>query len=108
VISTDYELLGLGPATSLVTSVAVDKWGSEVLISCLYDPLGSRRPYQLLFEDCHDVRWEVIRPEDVKDLEANLIGFSIDLQGHRHAAVIHTDIFELTILYGNFAVRKDW
>jgi len=104
----DYELLGLGPATSLVTSVAVDKWGSELLISCIYDPLGLRRPYQLFFADCHDIRWEVIRPEDVKDSEADLVGFSIGLDAHRSFAIVHTDIFELRILYGNFSVQKAW
>jgi hypothetical protein len=79
----DYTQLELGPATSLVTNVLVTKWGSDVLVSCIYDPLGSRRPYQLLFNDCREVRWEVIDPEDVEDNEADLIGFSMGAAGHR-------------------------
>src|SRR5947209_4058975 len=76
----DYTLLELGPATSLVTNMLVTKWGSDILVSCIYDPLGSRRPYQLLFNDCREVRWEVIHPEGVEDAEADLIGFSISRQ----------------------------
>ena len=104
----DYTLLELGPATSLVTNVLVTKWGSDVLVSCTYDPLGSRRPYQLFFNDCREVRWEVIHPEDVEDAEADLIGFSMGAAGHQGAALIHTDLFELSVLYGSLTVEKDW
>jgi len=108
VISMDYSLLGLGPATSLVTNVMIDKWGSKVRVSCLYDPVGLRRPYRLFFEYCYDIKWEVIQQEDVEDSEADLLGFSISGEGHEYVTVIHTDIFELTILHGNFVVDKDW
>ena len=104
----DYTLLELGPATSLVTNVLVTKWGSDILVSCIYDPLGSRRPYQLLFKDCREVRWEVIQPEEVEDAEADLIGFSMGAAGHQDAAVIDTDLFELSVLYGSLTVEKDW
>src|SRR2546423_2260192 len=104
----DYTLLELGPATSLVTNVLVTKWGSDILVSCIYDPLGSRRPYQLLFNDCREVRWEVIHPEDVEDVEADLIGFSMGAAGPQGAALSQTDLFVLRVLYGSLTVEKDW
>lgn len=104
----DYALLALGKATSLVTNVLVTKWGSDVVVSCLYDPLGSSKPYQLIFKDCHEVRWQVVEPGDVQDSTADLIGFSIGAESHREAAVLTTDIFELSIIYGSFVLQKNW
>jgi hypothetical protein len=34
----DYNLLGLGGLTSLVTNIKVALWGNEVLIECVYNP----------------------------------------------------------------------
>jgi hypothetical protein len=104
----DDALLELGPATSLVTDVSVTKWGSEVLVLCLYDPLGSRQPYQLVFKDCREVRWEIFDLNDVQESEADLIGFSGGADCHRDHAVITTDIFEVFITYGRFIVQRDW
>ena len=58
-MADDYNLLGLGGLTSLVTNVNVCWWGNEVLVECLYDPTGDRLPYSLLFKDCREIRWDV-------------------------------------------------
>ncbi len=104
----DYALLTLGKSASLITNVLVTKWGSEVVVSCLYEPLGASRSYQLIFKDCHEVRWQVIEPGAVQDSTADLIGFSIGTGSHREAAVFTTDTFELSIIYGSFVLQKDW
>ncbi len=46
-------------------------------------------------------------PEDVDDLEADLIGISLGEDAHRRSAVIHTDIFEISILYESFRLQKE-
>ncbi|MCU0542883.1 MAG: hypothetical protein MUE44_11910 [Oscillatoriaceae cyanobacterium Prado104] len=102
----DSELLNLGGLTSLVTKVNVSLWGNEISFECIYDPAGDRSPYTIVFHDCRNIRWEVFHPEDVDDLEADLIGIHLGEDAHRKAALIHTDIFEITILYGSFSVRK--
>lgn len=98
----------LGPATSLVMDLHISKWGSEVTVSCLYDPMGSRKPYQVLFRDCHRLQWEIVAPEYVLDLEADVIGFEVEGNEQRAPSVISTDIFELAIWYGSYEVVKDW
>ena len=45
--------------------------------------------------------------EEVHELEADLIGFSIGAEFHKKAAVITTDIFELSIIYGSFVLQKN-
>jgi hypothetical protein len=35
-----------------------------------------------------------------------LIGFHLGEDAHRTAALIHTDIFEISILYGSFSIHK--
>ena len=102
----DYNLLNLGGLTSLITNVNVSLWGNEILFECIYDPTGDRLPYSIVFHDCRDICWEVFHPEDVKDTEADLIGFHLGEDAHRKAALIHTDIFEILILYGSFSIHK--
>lgn len=102
----DYALLNLGKAASVVTNVQVTKWGSNVVVSCLYDPLGSSQPYQLIFRECSEVRWQMIELENVQESTADLIGFSIGTEAYQEAAVLTTDVFELSIIYSDFVFQK--
>ncbi len=102
----DYKLLNLGGLTSLVTNIKVSLWGNELLLECIYDPTGDRSPYSLVFQDCREIRWEVHDEEEIKEPEADLIGFHLGEDAHRTAALIHTDIFEISILYGSFSIHK--
>ncbi len=102
----DYNLLNVGGLTSLVTNVKVSLWGNEVLIECVYDPTGDRLPYSLVFQDCRKIMWEVHDEEEIKEPEADLIGIHLGEDAHRTAALIHTDIFAISILYGGFSIHK--
>ena len=103
----DYNLLNLGELTSLVTNVNVSFWGNEIVFECIYDPTRDWLPYTIVFHDCRDISWEVFHPEDVQDPEADLIGIHLGEDAHRKAALIHTDIFEISILYGSFSIHKE-
>ncbi|MEG4074158.1 hypothetical protein QUA30_15820 [Microcoleus sp. Pol14C2] len=103
----DYNLLNLGGLTSLVKNVNVSLWGNEVLLECIYDPTGDQLPYSLVFQDCREIMWEVHDEEEVKEPLADLIGFHLGEDAHRKAALIHTDIFEISILYGSFSIHKE-
>ncbi|NEQ99297.1 MAG: hypothetical protein F6K30_21745 [Cyanothece sp. SIO2G6] len=96
----DYRLLNLGPASSVVTDISIDKWCSEVTVSCLYDPSISKRPYELLFKECRGVSWELIEEENLDEVCAELIGLNLGLEKYEEAASITTDIFEMLITYG--------
>jgi hypothetical protein len=104
----DYHLLRLGDLTSLITDIEVSLWGSELSFRCVYDPIGKRLPYKLIFQDCQDIRWTVHDLEEVNEQEADLIGISLGENEYRQPAVIHTDIFEVSILYRNIKIDKDW
>jgi hypothetical protein len=101
----DYAKLGLGTQTSLIKTLMVKAWGTEVRLECLYDPLGERIPYLITFHDCQEIRWDVHDPEIADDLEADLIGISLGLNKNQEPAVIYTDIFELAISYGDFSLE---
>ncbi|MBV8887825.1 MAG: hypothetical protein JO235_28035 [Chroococcidiopsidaceae cyanobacterium CP_BM_RX_35] len=102
----DYVLLNLGKAASLVTNIQVTKWGSNVVVSCLYDPLGASQPYQLIFRECREVRWQTVELENVHESTADLIGFSVGAGAYQEAAVLTTDVFELSIIYSDFVFQK--
>lgn len=105
-MSDDYHLLKLGGLTSLITGVKMSLWGNEVSLECVYDPTENRLPYVLVFQDCQDIRWSVHDLEEVHEPEADLIGFSMGAESHQKPAVITTDIFELSITYGSFILKK--
>jgi hypothetical protein len=104
----DYHLLRLGDLTSLITSVNVSLWGNRVSVECVYNPTEERLPYVLIFQDCHDIKWSVHNSDEVNEKEADIIGFSIGAESHKKAAVITTDIFEISIIYGSFTLQKNW
>ncbi|WP_293148805.1 MULTISPECIES: hypothetical protein [unclassified Microcoleus] len=63
-------------------------------------------PYVLAFKDCRDIGWTVRDEEEVGELEAEFLGISLGEPEHRKPAVITTDIFEISILYGSFSIHK--
>ncbi|MBO3463704.1 hypothetical protein G7B40_017095 [Aetokthonos hydrillicola Thurmond2011] len=102
----DYALLNLGGLTSLIKNVKVSRWGTMVAFECIYDPTGERSPYILVFEDCREIKWNVHDPEEAEDVEADLFGIHLGENAHRKPALIHTDIFEISLLYGKFHLQK--
>ena len=106
-MADDYNLLGLGGLTSLVTNVKISHWGAELLVECLYDPTGDRLPYSLVFKDCREIRWDVHDEEEVESELADLIGIHLGEEAHLKPALIHTDIFEISIVYGSFSMGQE-
>ena len=105
-MADDYTSLGLGELTSLVTDIQIKQWGTELWLHCVYDPLGERVPYALIFQDCRQLQWEIHDAAASSDLEADLIGMALGQNNYRQVAIIHTDIFELSLLYGTVSLRK--
>ena len=103
----DYDLLGVGGLTSLVTRIEVSLWGSEITFSFVYDPTGERLPYTLTFQDCQDIEWTVHDSEEIHEKEADLIGITLGRDEHRESATIHTNIFEISVLYRSLKIDKD-
>jgi len=103
----EYCSLNVGPYTSLITKVQIGRWGSEVSLSCLYDPLGARMPYQVMFHDCTKMEWRVHSSQYTADAEADIYEFALMSSKSDHAR-IYTDIFELAIWYGSYEVLKEW
>lgn len=91
---------------SLIVGVTISKWGATVTVSCRHLLPNSPDEYELVFNDCHKLSWEVYGEENLVDLEADIIGFSDGLENHQEAAIITTDIFELSILYGGLNISQ--
>lgn len=102
----DYYRLGLGSASSLVRSLRLADWGATLLLECLYDPLGERRSYQLLFRGCSQLRIDMIPDSPVQEPEADLLGLSLGQEGGRQPAILTTDLFELHVMYQQFHCLK--
>ena len=102
----DYQALGLGEAASVVTAAIIIEDEGTIVISCLYDPQDTQMPYRLCFNQCSHIAWqpfdEGINPHQ---LDAELIGISLETNGPQRLAVLTTDAFELSFSYKHFAVQ---
>jgi hypothetical protein len=95
------------PQLSLVTNIRAKKWASEFVLTCLDDPV-TRRAYELVFLNCREIHWFSNEAESVLVLatEADVIGFDRGQAMHVEPAVLTTDLFELSILYGQVEIRE--
>jgi hypothetical protein len=102
----DYQALGLGEAASVVTAVTVDKDQHTFMISCLYDPQDVQMPYTLCFKQCEHIAWQIFNAlRDLQQLDAELIGIWLGPSGAQQWAVLTTDVFELSFVYGSFSLQ---
>jgi hypothetical protein len=102
----DYQALGLGEAASVVTAVTVDKDKHAIMISCLYDPQDVQMPYTLCFKQCEHIAWQIFNElRDLQQLDAELIGILLGPSGAQQLAVLTTDVFELSFVYGSFSLQ---
>jgi hypothetical protein len=90
---------------SVVVSVSLLQWGSELQIECLDDPIDRQR-YILIFRNCRDIRWTILEPDLLEDAEAELIGFLSGEDKYQKPAIITTDIFEVSVLYETYEIQK--
>lgn len=84
---------------SLITNIEVLRWGNELKLECINDPHHRKIPYQLYFYDCQDIQFSVHSPENLDDIEADLIDFQINHKIAPKSAIIYTDIFEISVSY---------
>lgn len=104
----DYQALGLGDASSVITAVMITEDERTIMVSCLYDPQHAQMPYQLSFKQCREIAWDIF-DEDVtpQHLEAELVGISLEKQGLQKRVVLTTDMFELSFVYGHFVLKTE-
>jgi hypothetical protein len=93
------------PSVSLVADVQVRNWGSELVLVCLDDPL-TRQSYEFVYKDCREIRLSLHDAEATRATEADVIGFCEGTLAHADPAVLTTDLFELSILYGRLEIRQ--
>ena len=102
----DYQALGLGEAASVVTAVIVDKDKNTIRVSCLYDPQDVQMPYTLCFNQCGHIAWQAFNEvREPQQLDTELIGISFGPSGTQQLAVLTTDMFELSFIYGSFSLQ---
>ena len=102
-MADDYGQLGLGGLTSLIKDVKLSAWGNRVTLECLYNP-EAPYPYLIVFDDCREVDWSLHDLDNLQEPFADLIGIHLGCGNHQRKALIHTDIFDLSLLYGNWQV----
>jgi len=103
----DLKTLGIADFVSLITKIEISSWGEKIIIDCVYDP-DDRLPYKLIFHNCRKIEWNLIFPESITDVEADIIDFLPGKNSYEQPAYFYTDIFDLSISYGELEIVKSW
>ena len=90
---------------SVVTSVHLSQWGSDLQIECVVDAVD-RQPWILHFKECREINWYIHTPECIQDREAELISFTFGQDNHQEPAMVGTDIFDVSVRYESFELYK--
>ncbi|MHB8627873.1 MAG: hypothetical protein ACYDEO_16915 [Aggregatilineales bacterium] len=104
-----FDLLSVLPRGTFIESIQLHQLGLELTVECLYDP-DAPKPFTLTFSKCKSIRWEVIDEDDPDNANgsADVIGLTLGEESYQEAAVIHTDIFEIIVLYDTKTIVKNW
>lgn len=100
-----FRLLNVPPRGIFVTGIHTTLWGREFRLSCIYDPDASK-PFLMIFKGVHSISWTPWDDVDERDSLADVIGIILDTENRK--CIITTDVFEISISYGELLFEKDW
>lgn len=103
-----YRLLDAEPRGLIVKKLEIKLWGNEIWLDLEYYDEPPKQ-FQIIFKECAGLQWTVIDDRvDERDMFADVIGLTFGEEGNHRIAVLHTDIFEVVVNYGNMTIVKDW
>jgi hypothetical protein len=104
-----HDLLDVAEGGLFVTNIESHLWGTEQIVHFVYNPHVEDKSFRIIFKNCTRFHWEYYGEEDdERDETADVIGFDFRLDQHGQAAILHTDLFEISIHYGSLEAVKDW
>ena len=99
-----FDLLGVDPGELTLSRFSITNWGTEAIADCAYQ----ERPFQLLFEGVKSIQWDTYEETDELETLLRVVGLLLGADSHRASALIYTELFELSILYGQMTLIKAW
>ncbi|HRF98095.1 MAG TPA: hypothetical protein PLZ51_22970 [Aggregatilineales bacterium] len=101
-----YRRLNLPPKGIFIERTTILDEENSVHILCQYDP-DNMQPFELLFSGCEKVDMFIFRENFVADEFADVIGMTLGQDNLVEDAVIHTDSYEIIILYKTLTITKN-
>jgi len=84
------------------------RWGSEIVVSCIYSYPPEEKPFRLIFKDCRGIEWTVIKGNISDGEQAQLLTHDLGEGNHQRTARIATVLIELIVSYGELVINKNW
>jgi hypothetical protein len=103
-----YSLLNLQTGNLAVSEVRLLRWGSEIIVSCIYRYPPEEKIFRLIFKDCRGIEWNVIKGNIAEGEQAQMLTHDLGEGNHQRTARLATVLIELIISYGELVVEKDW
>ena len=99
------QALDLGQGAWLISRLDVNYGQQTLTIEADYED----KPFRLIFKAFCIVSWQTFDDEyDPGTVNVDVIGFDLLEQHQRKSAVLHTDVFEIIVSYGELEIEKAW
>ncbi len=106
---TIFEALHLAIGAWLITGIEYKRWNRDLVFNAIYDDSREDTVFHVIFKDCQYINWFAMGDEvDAHHAAVDVIGMEIGEGAHRKPAMITTDLFEVSITYGELVIEKDW
>jgi hypothetical protein len=98
------DALGAEPGGKLVIrQLDVNDWGRTLRLHCTYYETSRSLAFEWTFADCRELKWRVY-VHDAPGLEAVVVGLAPGRGEHRSPAQLLTDVFGLSLVYGEMRI----
>lgn len=103
-----FRQLEVHPAEIFITHIDFNSWGQNVTLKCVYD-LKKQWLFEISFTGCRKIIWNSLDDElAINDKVIDVIALTLGRSGFEESSVIHTEAFEIMILYKEITIIKNW
>jgi hypothetical protein len=99
-----FQRLNVEPRGIFIVDVQIGFSGT-LSLDCRYDP-EQQEPFQIIFEGCKNIVWDWETDNAASHEIADVISIFLGQGDYQERAIIHTDLFEMTLSYQRLIIQK--
>ena len=105
--SNIFDLIDIRTGNIAISGFDIEKWGSEVVVKCLYRYPPDEKLFNLRFKRVRSMQWITVKL-DADDDTAQVLTHDIGEGKYQRTARFATVLAEVVISYDEVVVEKDW
>ena len=102
-----FDMLNIRTGNITLTNIRVEKWGSEIVVECLYRYPPEEKAFALRFKRVRSSQWISVKM-DSEDNHAQVLTHDVGEGNYQRTARFATVVAEIVISYDVVEIEKDW